>query len=1373
MLVRKRDSTKKLNTWLIRIIEELSKANSCDLGAKEMRRVIDLLLKSAVIVKKENDAKMKNNPTPEPENDFKKRIISDFLKHKDEDGHNILMILAKHTMDGALREILTNDNTIHLITHSLLSERSKLRQTVMSIVEVNRADMAESLALLLKIEFGCHAGDLTQAEICLSGQLETSISSSEILKGLHQLQPLTWCQKFTIWAVLFLTWLVPNYGLTAFDWFSDGYLCYEYWNEWTNDTLVNVTNFKKRCELSSKTLKHHWDIVNVTVSGTFVQSCTNHNYSAEIEKLQDLALDTHCVNESFSKNVYDPSTYCLNESISLSRDLKYECLYDPCDPLDAYGDCLGGQSKFFYTLIPIIGPVFLYLFEFLVLTEEFEPTGLRRRIKDTWNGLVNCKSDANYKCYSPILSVLSLIRWIFLAILAVIFWMPVSAWCKYRSDGKYETASGMKKVKMRRNKRCMDLAASRGELMEASIEDVFEPMIQGYIMFPGMISIIKRINNSVKMNPNGSISLDFTLSTLELGQIFSVTISMICLAWIFSEYASVRKNMYLDPSESPFSRIIMWFFMLCQIIARLFAFLLFTLYFDPGNFYPLMIFILVHMILAGTLHVIFSEDLMYLRRGKYIKFFHNVTFNALCSIYFHSYIQQDEGYDSKLNAEKHKKVLCDPNDVEKCTNVRHSKNIKIEHSNQHTSTLLRQVMYDVLYAGEYAVLLGFGFHSRPFKDTTSPLFCTDLYIEITIIVLYITALALRITYYTVMHVWSNVIWSSKRLRRVDFDKGEEDDVDNKNRTEIGAETERVMIRTHKKFFRYVFICRNTWILGKVKNVEITLAILPKWIIDNMRSWGENVLFASEHIRDDVRLYFAKFRCSCPDILINILKGFLMLLVFLIVFVVFNILVLAILLVLLFLTLPVIFVLFLINIRKGFVSETEEDTTQDILEEPPDINQEIMFEVYPNITLFSIQQSLLNNDGTVNLRNREKITAKEFRMLSHKLLALNNLKYPLKVIDLTDCCVTDEEMKYLAPLLAKFEKVILNGTQSLTNEGFETLKKVLYRMSVIPTSVKLKVLELKIQKRKGDIVKEGRGLLLGQDLDGKIEMDNFLSNEFEGLAMDGRSLLTISKFLPRLEELHLDGVFLETKIFTEMREKAEKIHAKSKTIQRQLTLSKESEKYIETKEQLDAEGHWKVVSKTILDTPESKRKLKCFSINGCQIDDVNLGVLAPALVTVERLHIADNPDITGVGWKNLRENMKQSSAFNFLSVKVSERSKKTLIKNDPEMLPHLVELLSQLQRVDISGQKEVTNEIVEQLKELSISDKDGFKLEAIIVSRAYYKPNSMFHKNLTFEIEFSDSYKDGEPRWKRNKLQNNSHSTSLNGTKDQMNMIADA
>ena len=163
----------------------------------------------------------------------------------------------------------------------------------------------------------------------------------------------------------------------------------------------------------------------------------------------------------------------------------------------------------------------------------------------------------------------------------------------------------------------MDLAASRGELMEVSIEDVFEPMIQGYIIFPSMISIVQRMGDSIKPNPDdpSEITFGFKLNTVELGQMFSIVISMVSLAWCYSEYHSVRKNMYLDPSESPFSRITMWLFMLFQIMARLFAFMLFTLYWGPGQFYPLMIFILIHVILAGSLHIVFSDDLLYCRKG--------------------------------------------------------------------------------------------------------------------------------------------------------------------------------------------------------------------------------------------------------------------------------------------------------------------------------------------------------------------------------------------------------------------------------------------------------------------------------------------------------------------------------------------------------------------------------------------------------------------------------------------------------------------------------------------------------------------------------------------------------------------------------------
>ncbi len=163
--------------------------------------------------------------------------------------------------------------------------------------------------------------------------------------------------------------------------------------------------------------------------------------------------------------------------------------------------------------------------------------------------------------------------------------------------------------------------------------------MQGYIIFPSIINIIGRLANSVSVTADGTLKIDFALKGIETAQIFSISASIISLAWCFSEYNSVRKNMLLDITVSPCSRIVMCLFMLFQVIARLLAFMLFTLFWGPGNFYPLMIFVTIHMSIAAGLHVIFSEDVTFLKSGKYLKFFHNVAMNSFATIYFHNYLR--------------------------------------------------------------------------------------------------------------------------------------------------------------------------------------------------------------------------------------------------------------------------------------------------------------------------------------------------------------------------------------------------------------------------------------------------------------------------------------------------------------------------------------------------------------------------------------------------------------------------------------------------------------------------------------------------------------------------------------------------------------
>ena len=112
-------------------------------------------------------------------------------------------------------------------------------------------------------------------------------------------------------------------------------------------------------------------------------------------------------------------------------------------------------------------------------------------------------------------------------------------------------------------------------------------------------------------------------------------------------------------------------------------------------------------------------------------------------------------------------------------------------------------MFDFLYAIEYVVLLSFGlFTNIPDLD---PIWT----FIIIIIVLALVSVLLRLLYYLVLHVWSNVIFSDRKLVK----------------KELRGEESQDMIQ--KGFLKYIFVQRNSWILGKLKHIHITLIVLPK------------------------------------------------------------------------------------------------------------------------------------------------------------------------------------------------------------------------------------------------------------------------------------------------------------------------------------------------------------------------------------------------------------------------------------------------------------------------------------------------------------------------------------------------------------------
>ena len=95
--------------------------------------------------------------------------------------------------------------------------------------------------------------------------------------------------------------------------------------------------------------------------------------------------------------------------------------------------------------------------------------------------------------------------------------------------------------------------------------------------------------------------------------------------------------------------------------------------------------------------------------------------------------------------------------------------------------------------------------------------------------LWAISLCLRIIYYTTMHLWSNTIVEGKKP--------------------IQKELEIESNNLKKEFFQYVFVSRNMWICGKLKNIQTTLVILPKNIIRSISGMVNSLVFSNRHCKN--------------------------------------------------------------------------------------------------------------------------------------------------------------------------------------------------------------------------------------------------------------------------------------------------------------------------------------------------------------------------------------------------------------------------------------------------------------------------------------------------------------------------------------------
>ena len=141
-------------------------------------------------------------------------------------------------------------------------------------------------------------------------------------------------------------------------------------------------------------------------------------------------------------------------------------------------------------------------------------------------------------------------------------------------------------------------------------------------------------------------------------------------------------------------------------------------------YYPILIFLACHIVLMCTLHFTFSDAKMYWSKGGFLNlsFFHYMVGNGLANIYIHNWIRMDP-------------LL-----------------IPFSKPLQHVSTLVRQLVFDFIFASENVILLVIALNSNILELHENKFTFTFVLLGFTMI-----GLILKCVYYRYLHIWAWLI----------------------------------------------------------------------------------------------------------------------------------------------------------------------------------------------------------------------------------------------------------------------------------------------------------------------------------------------------------------------------------------------------------------------------------------------------------------------------------------------------------------------------------------------------------------------------------------------------------------------------------------
>ena len=315
------------------------------------------------------------------------------------------------------------------------------------------------------------------------------------------------------------------------------------------------------------------------------------------------------------------------------------------------------------------------------------------------------------------------------AVVMVVFWPFLSLFRKFLSQWKLSIANAPDKIKMQAKTNEDLVVSARAQIIEVAIESSFQPLLQLYLLLP---FLIKRFGCFLKIQNLASLTLDDLFGTLQRIQFWSVFTSIISLAWSFTYYQSIKKRGALDFGANAVGRILLLLANFLQICSRLIALVLCAYCFGPGNFWPMIVSVAIHILVMSILHYVTVSENNFdgnEKDGKNsksketetscmdgIKTVYHCFINGVCNLYLHMEIM-------KISSEN-------------------------ELSN-HRGTLSRQVIFDMIFFLENAFIVCMSYIALP----------TDLPIQLLIFIMIsqVSGFVMKWIYYYYFHIWKAVI----------------------------------------------------------------------------------------------------------------------------------------------------------------------------------------------------------------------------------------------------------------------------------------------------------------------------------------------------------------------------------------------------------------------------------------------------------------------------------------------------------------------------------------------------------------------------------------------------------------------------------------